>query len=329
MADKNKRDIHIIRYHSSYVTISHGKVINITDPVLRFCPLANHLYKEFKNIKNNDLEAVRKAIKSVIESKIRDYGFFTEKRKIIHRDISIPYGASEMLMFALRKKHIEAAVVVCDGAGTVITSNPALVQGIGARMNSLLLTTPIPAVIRKIEIAGGQVIFKNARIDQCQGVKKAIAAGYKTIAVTINTNDCQKLKKLSLLKKKYNVNIISLVVCTTGITKDKIAMIRNYADLVWSCASLDVRRMIGPVAMMQLSQVIPVFVLTSRGVDFVSAYAVEKRLINKLDFNKQYLVSHEYGGQGINLGGSKAYIRESRLPVINGRAPGFKDWENG
>lgn len=115
----------------------------------------------------------------------------------------------------------------------------------------------------------------------------------------------------------------------TGITKDKIAMIRNYADLVWSCASFDVRRLIGPVAMMQLSHLIPVFVLTPQGVNFVSAYAVEKKLINKLDFNKQYLVSHEYGGQEVNLGGSKAYIRESRLPVINGRAPGFKDWENG
>ncbi len=329
MAGKDKRDIHIIRYHSSYVTVSHGQVINITDPVLRFCPLAQHLYKEFKNIKVNDTETVKRAIAAIIESKIRDYGFYTKKRKLKQQNISIPYGASEMLMFALRKKQIEAAVVVCDGAGTVITSRSVLVQGIGARMNSLLLTSPIPEIIKKLKIADAQVIFKDARIDQCQGVKRAIEAGYKTIAVTIRADDWQKLKKLRFLEKKYNVIIIILVVCTTGITRDKIALIGKYADLVWSCASLDVRRLIGPVAMIQLSQLIPVFVLTPQGINFVSVYAKEKKLISQLDFSKQYLVSHDYGGQSVHLGKFKAYIRESRLPVINGRAPGFKDWENG
>jgi putative methanogenesis marker protein 8 len=321
MDNRDKRDIHIIKYYSAVVTVSNGRVIKVTEPTLMFCPLAKHLYKEFKNIQNNDKETIKQAIKSAIESKIRDYGLFTAQRRLNFIGVSIPYGASEMLRYALKKKAIDAAVVVCDGAGTVITSRPALVQGIGARMNSLLLTTPIPGVIKKLKTTGGQVIFKDAHIDQYQGVKKAIAAGYKTIAVTISAYASEDLKRLRLLEKKHNVKIISLVLCTTGITKDKIAMIRDYADLVWSCASLDIRRLIGPVAMMQLSQLIPVFVLTSQGVNLVSAYATEKKLINKLDFTKQYLVSHEYGGQCVHLGGFRAYIRESLLPVSNDKAP--------
>ena len=146
----NKRDIHVLKYFSSFVSVSYGKVINITEPTLTFCPLAEHLYKDFSNIRGNDKEAIKNAIKSAIESKIKDYGFFTDDRKLSYGDVSIPYGASEMLMFALRKNAIDAAVVVCEGAGTVITDAPEVVQGIGARMNSLLLTSPIKGIIEKL-----------------------------------------------------------------------------------------------------------------------------------------------------------------------------------
>ncbi|MDD5156222.1 MAG: DUF2099 family protein, partial [Candidatus Omnitrophica bacterium] len=115
----DRRDIHVLKYFSSFVSVSNGKVINITEPALMFCPLAKHLYKDFSGIRNNDKKAIKSAIKSTIEAKIKDYGFFTDKRKISCTDVSIPYGASEMLSFALRKKAIDAAVVVCEGAGTV------------------------------------------------------------------------------------------------------------------------------------------------------------------------------------------------------------------
>ena len=161
----DRRDIHVLKYFSSFVSVSHGKVINITEPTLTFCPLAKHLYKDFSNMRGNDKEAIKSAIKSAIESKIKDYGFFTDNRKLSYGDVSIPYGASEMLMFALRKGVIDAAVVVCEGAGTVITNKPEVVQGIGARMNSLLLTSPIKGIIKKLKSANCQVIFENALID--------------------------------------------------------------------------------------------------------------------------------------------------------------------
>ena len=102
-------------------------------------------------------------------------------------------------------------------------------------------------------------------------------------------------------------------------------MIRDCADLVWSCASSDLRRIIGPLAILQLSRQIPVFVLTRKGVDFVSAYAREEEIIKNLDIKKQYLVSNDPGGQYVHLGGFKAYISGSKLPVGSRKEPIFGD----
>jgi hypothetical protein len=43
--------------------------------------------------------------------------------------VAVPYGASEMMMYALRRGDLDAVVTVCDGAGTVVTANPELVRG--------------------------------------------------------------------------------------------------------------------------------------------------------------------------------------------------------
>lgn len=40
----NLEDIHITRMYSSFVTVSEGRVIRITDPFLEYCPLA-HFYQ--------------------------------------------------------------------------------------------------------------------------------------------------------------------------------------------------------------------------------------------------------------------------------------------
>jgi len=318
-------DIHVLKYFSSFVSVSNGQVINITEPTLKFCPLAKHLYKDFSGIQGNDKEAIKNAIKKAVDSKIKDYGFFTSERKISCGDISIPYGASEMLMFALKKSAIDVAVVVCEGAGTIIVEKPEIVQGIGARMNSLLLTSPIKRIIEKLETTGCRVVSENALIDQVRGVEDAIKAGYKTIAVTVCGHSAEDLKVLRLLEAENGVRVISLAVCMTGMAKDKINMIRDYADLVWSCASLDVRRIIGPLAKCQLSRQIPVFVLTKNGMDFISAYADESELIKSLDMQKQYLFSNELSGQCIHLGNFKAFISESKLPINARKEPSFED----
>lgn len=311
-----EHDIHILRYFSSLISVSNGKVVNVTEPKLEFCPLASHLYKGLKNSKGADKNTVKQEIKNVIESKIRDYGFFTSQRKLLHCDTAIPYGASEMLMFALKKRAVDAVVVVCDGAGTVITDNSEVVQGIGARMNSLLFTSPIKEIISNLKKLNCHVVFNNALINQAEGVKRAVEAGYKKIAVTVNGRDAGQLKEIRQFASANNVSVTILVVCTTGITSGKIEQIRDYADVVWSCTSLDVRQKIGAAALLQISKQIPVFVLTKKGMDFTAFYADDKSFLSGLDEHKQYLVSSEPGGSKTKLGIYNCFLREERLPVL-------------
>ncbi len=314
MDRRSCRDIHVVKYFSSFISVSDGHVINVTDPVLKFCPLAGHLYEDLRGKCGAGKEDIKEALRKTIESKIKDHGFFTDKRKLSYRGISIPYGASEMLRAALDKKVINSAVVVCEGAGTVIVNIPDIVQGIGARMNSLVLTSPIKGIIRKLRRTGCRVISDNAYIDQVRGVREAVKAGYKTIAVTVSGDSADSLKILRRLEKENNVVIIKLVICTTGITKDKVALIRDHADLVWSCASLDVRRMIGPLARCQISTQIPVFVMTENGIDFIAAYADKSRTVKNLDLKKQYLFSNKPGEQSVRMGERKVFITEAVLP---------------
>lgn len=310
------RDIHVLRYFSSFISVSDGKIINITDPKLMFCPLARHLYKGFKTVDRSDYEAIKKEIKAAIEAKIRDFGYCTAKRVFSVNNSPIPYGASEMLMSALKKKIVDTAVIVCDGAGTVITKESEMVQGIGGRMNSLLLTSPVSAIMARLQTLGCHVIFENALINQVAGVEKAIGFGFKKIAVTVSGYDSDKLEAIRRLESS-DIAITILSVCTTGISETMVEQIRKYADIVWSCASWEIRQKIGPVAILQISKQIPVFILTQRGIDFIAAYAEDDTPLQSLEKGKQYLISHEPGECKIRLGTIKSSLRQTDLPALS------------
>ncbi|MBN2830696.1 MAG: DUF2099 family protein [Candidatus Omnitrophica bacterium] len=267
----NRQDIHILKYCSSFVSVSGGEVFYITDPKVSFCPLAKHFYNGIIG-KVFDKEGIKKAIKEIIEFKIRKYGFFTANRRFEFHEAQVPYGASEMLMFALKNKVIDAAVVVCDGAGTVITDSDKIVQGIGARLRNIVITSPLPSIIEKLKFLGCKILSRNAVIDQFSGVKKAAELGYKTIGVTIDGDSARNLERLKDIEKQYNVSVISLVVCTTGVKKETVKKIKEYADLVWSCLSDEIHRMIAPYAKLQLSKLMPVFAISDIGVNFAFDY---------------------------------------------------------
>ena len=312
--DKNTLDdFHVLRFYSSYVIVSNGKVTEATDPYMEYCPLANYFYKEIAEIETPG--ARKKAIIKAINEKIDKFGFFTQDRDLFSENIAVPYGASEILMFAVRKKLIDAVVVVCDGAGTVIVDKPGVVQGIGARMNGLFYTSPIGRIQGRLKDAGCEVLFSDAAIDQVKGVEKAAELGYKNIAVTINALMDENLKDLKKIEKKYNVSVTLLTICTTGATEEKIREIEQYSDIIWSCASESVREIIGKKAILQLSEKIPVFVLTQKGLTLISGYSSDESFIGSLDTKRQYILSSAGEGKRLKMGNFEAYLRETRLPV--------------
>jgi putative methanogenesis marker protein 8 len=307
-------DLHLVRYFSSLVAVSGGRVVAASAPTIARCPLARRLYEGFDCPRGGGA-ALRRAVCRVIESKIRRYGFCTPRRVLRRATGSIPFGASEMLMHALRGGTIDAAVVVCDGAGTVICADPELVQGIGARMHTVLFTTPLAAVAQRIEAAGGRVVYPDASIDQAGGVEEALRLGSRAVAATVRGNDAGLLAGFAAMGKRYGASITSLVVCTTGTDARRIDAILAHADLVWGCASEAVRARIGPRARIQLSRAIPVFVLTRRGAALVAACSSDPDRIENLDGRRQYLIALGRRGRRVRIGRFEARINEARLPA--------------
>jgi putative methanogenesis marker protein 8 len=313
------KDLHITRKFSSFVAISNGKVIAMTDPWMKHCLLFDKLNLQMNE---EDIIMIKNRIKQAIEEKIEKFGSFTIRRELKRDDIAVPYGASEMMMYAIKRGGIDAAVTVCDGAGTVISDSPSLIQGIGARMNGLFYTTPIPTVIKRIEEKKGIVVFPDtAEIDQITGLKKAAEKGYKKIAVTVNGFTDDDISCIPEIEKEYGITAVSIIVCTTGISRKRTDQISKWSDLIWSCASGEVREIVGRVSILQISLGIPVFVLTKKGLDFTANYSSEPDLIRNLDLTRQYLISGKFKDISLKMGNISTYLSKSNLPVRSEKEP--------
>ena len=257
------------------VVIKDGKVIEVGEPEIEWCPLISKMNGVHKIISDE--------VKKNMESKISDFGMFTSRRKLIGNDTFVAFGASEIMMSGLSSGFIETTVTACDGAGTVISSNPALVQGIGGRMSGLVETEPIEGVINGIQELGGTVLDPNtATIDPVGGIRKAVELGYKKIAVTVANS--KTAKQLRELEAELKIDIIVIGVHVTGISKEEAQILLKNSDIVISCASKYIRELAEPLV--QIAAAIPLFALTQKGKKLVIERAKDIKspiLINTTD----------------------------------------------
>lgn len=240
------------------VVIKDGKVVEIGAPEVEWCPL----FAKLRGVNNITPEEVKKNI----ESRISDIGMFTPLRKLLELDTYVAFGASEIMMSGLRRGYLETTVTACDGAGTVIASNPALVQGIGGRMSGLIETEPIDGIISRIQKLGGTVLDPStAAIDPAEGLRKAAELGYKKIAVTVA--DSRTAKKARELEKELDLDLIVIAVHVTGVSREQAQGLLENSDIVISCASKYIRELAKPLV--QVAAAIPLFALTQKGKELV------------------------------------------------------------
>jgi putative methanogenesis marker protein 8 len=240
------------------VVIKDGKVVEIGIPEVEWCPL----FAKLRGVNNITPGEVKKNI----ELRIRDLGMFTARRQLLGLDTYVAFGASEIMMSGLRSGFLETTVTACDGAGTVITSNPALVQGIGGRMSGLIETEPIEGIINGIQKFGGTVLdTTTAAIDPAGGVRKAAELGYKKIAVTVA--DSKTAKKVRELEAELGLDLTVIAVHVTGINREEAQGLLENSDLVISCASKHIRELAKPLV--QVAAAIPLFALTQKGKELV------------------------------------------------------------
>ncbi|MBN2487417.1 MAG: DUF2099 family protein [Methanosarcinaceae archaeon] len=239
------------------VVVKDGKVVEVGEPQIEWCSIFDKLY----GIKKITPDKV----KENMESRIRDFGMFTENRQL-DLDVFVGFGASEIMMSGLKRDMLDTTVTVCEGAGTVITSNPSLVQGMGARISGLVETEPIDGIMNGISERGGIVLDpSSAMIDPVGGVKKAAELGYKRIAVTVTDSDTAK--SLREIESELGVDLMIIAAHVSGISREDALKLVEYVDIATGCASKNIRDVIKTLA--QVGTAVPLFATTQKGKELL------------------------------------------------------------
>lgn len=239
------------------VVIRNGQVVEVGEPLIRDCPLAKRFACPIPDIGKD-------SVKANIEHRIKAFGMCTPGREVMDTREFVGFGASELLSFGLHKGLLDAVVLACDGAGTVVVTKPAMAQGIGGRMSGLVSTTPYPGVMDRIERNGGFVLDRDhASIDQLAGVALALIRGFRKIAVTVARPQTAEVIR------RIHPNTLIFGVHVTGLSKADAEMLVENSDLVTSCASGTIREAVKKNALVQAGTAIPIFAMTMAGKNLI------------------------------------------------------------
>ena len=247
------------------VVIENGRVIEVGRPMIKSC----RLFQKTRGIEKITPEAV----KANIEFRIKEIGMCTNKRTFKISPFA-DFGVSEILMSVMSKGLLDCAVLACDGAGTVIVTDPDLVQGVGGRLSGLIETSPLKNVLEELIKRGAIPIDPNgATIDQVTGTEKAIELGYKRVGVTVTSaKDAEEIRRLGA---ERGADITIFAVHLSGLTKEEIKGLTGTADVITACASKWTRKLAGKKALIQAGVSVPMFALTQKGKKFLLERVME------------------------------------------------------
>jgi putative methanogenesis marker protein 8 len=259
-------DEHVIEaLGKTRIVVRNGKVVEVGEPKINYCPL----FDKYRGIKEITPEAAKKNI----EFRIQDFGMCTPKRTLKMKDF-LSFGVSETLSTLLDENMIDCAVIVCEGCGTVIVTDPEFVQGMAGRISAFLSTSPITKIIDTI---GTENVLnpETAEINQIKGVLKAINMGYKNIAVSvISAEDSKTLRDIE--KEHEGVNIYIFAAHVSEMSKKEAEELFDYADVITGCSSKYIREVGENREVFTAGASIPIYGVTEAGEKFL------KRRIEKI-----------------------------------------------
>lgn len=244
----------------SKIVIEDGKVVDVSEPVVKYCPL----FKKHRNIDELNCQS----IKENMEFRIKDFGMCTEERKT-KLDYFLSFGISELISLAVKEGSLDAVVIASDGCGTAVLNDAQIIQGMGGRISAIIETEPLQSVLADI---GAENVLnpQTAEIDQIKGVEKAFNMSFSKVGVT--TPFAQQAK---LFREKYGSKIMIFGVHTTGISEDEAKMFFDYADVITACASKYVREVAQTKATLQAGTKVPVYAATDAGKELMLAKLME------------------------------------------------------
>lgn len=251
-------DYHIIEaLGKTEVVIENGEVTSVGDPLVDYCPIfdkiddTKHLTKDF--------------IKWNIEKRIREFGMCTPERVVRMKDF-LSFGISEILKTNIELGVIDCVVGVCDGVGTLLMTDPEIIQGVGGRVSALISTTPIPEVIEQVGVEN-VVNPETADLDPIKGLEMAIERGYKNIAITILPS--KTVEEIAQYPLPADVNNYMFVAHTTNASSDEVESAFKYCDVITACASEKVRCYAEKEKAYYSGSKVPIFAITKKGKEFL------------------------------------------------------------
>lgn len=319
-----ENSVHITRMFGSYILITGRgnelKAVKATPIPIKYCPLMVKLLKEvggevaeelLKSLEDSKEEIQTELMCKLINEVVIKGGYFDTNRPLNSCEANVLFGASETISSAFESDIVDAAVIVSNNLGTIITTNSSNTQGAVKRMTGLFYTSPSEQIMDTAQMSGIIPVFPHtAAIDQIEGVKKAISLGYKKIAVSLAANENYLHEELKRLEETNGVTIYKFGLCSTGIDEKTSKIMRDNADVIWSCASKQVKEFIEPNALAQVGVKIPVHIMTKRG------YEIIKNHLNKLgniDFDNVEICEGEQKPVFINSNSGVTMIKKREL----------------
>lgn len=271
-------EVHITRMFGSFVYLKRIdgelRAVHATPIPIKHCPLMKQLLTEIGGdtarelldaVSGDDSETQTKLMCELINSVVIKGGYFDTSRPLNSCEANVLFGASETMSSAFKSGLLDAAVIVSNNLGTIITTDAANTQGAVKRMTGLFLTSPSRQIVRTAKSENIIPVFPHtATIDQLEGVKTAIALGYRRIAVSVAWQDNARWDEISKLAVN-GVELYKFGLCSTGIGEKSARAMLRHADLIWSCASRVVREFIEPNSIVQVGLKIPVHIMTEKG----------------------------------------------------------------
>lgn len=248
------------------VVVQDGKVIEVGEPLVKYCPL----FAKHRGI----MEITPEIVRENMEFRIRDFGMCTSSRRLRMRDF-LSYGVSELMGMAITNGMLDCAVIVCEGAGTVVIDDAEMVQGIGGRVSGIIETSIIPEVVEQIGIM--RVLDPvHGKIDQFMGALKAEAMGYQRIGVSVaRSSDAERIRH------ELGSTAVIFAVHTTLVTEEEARAFFDHCDIVSACASRTVRAEAEHRQVMKVGNKIPIYAVGDVGkriLDARLAQIKEKRM---------------------------------------------------
>ncbi len=240
----------------SRIVFEDGKVIEVSEPKVKYCPL----FKKYRNIDELNVNSIRENM----EFRMKSFGMCCDNREVRLKNF-LSFGISELMSLAVFEGLIDAVVLASDGCGTAVITDPEIIQGMGGRISGICETSPIKVVID--EIGADNVLDpETTPINQRTGADLAFSKGYNKVAVTVAFAD-----DAEYLRKKYGDKIVIFAVHTTGISHEDAERYFQYCDVITACASIHVREVAKEKATIQAGTKVPVYGATEFGEKVIRA----------------------------------------------------------